>query len=124
MTIRMTRPGRSGILDWLIQRVTAVIVAAFIVAMLVWLLVTGDVTYAAWKGLFATAWMQSFTLLALLATCVHAWIGMWTVGTDYIQTGNLGKYAETLLFLYQLGCALVLIIYLLWGINILWGTDL
>ncbi len=122
MTIRISRPGRSGILDWLMQRLTAVIVAAFIVVMLVWLLLTGDVTYAAWKGLFATAWMQSFTLLALLSTCVHAWIGMWTVGTDYIQTRNQGKYAEKLLFLYQLGCTLVLIIYLLWGINILWGN--
>ena len=122
MNIQVTRLGRSGVPDWLIQRVTAVVVAAFIVVLLVWLLVTGDVTYAAWKGLFASAWMQIFTFLAVLATCIHAWIGMWTVGTDYIQTRSQGKNADTLRFLYQLGCTLVLITCLLWGINILWGN--
>ncbi|MDA0789052.1 MAG: succinate dehydrogenase, hydrophobic membrane anchor protein [Proteobacteria bacterium] len=122
MVTSVTSLGRSGVSDWLIQRVSAVIVAAYCVFLVGWILVQGGVTYAAWRSLFDSTWMQIFTLIALLATCAHAWVGVWTVGSDYLQGRLLGDGANTLRFAYQIGAVLILLGYLVWGIKILWGN--
>lgn len=122
MVTSVTSLSRSGVSDWLIQRVSAVIVAVYTVFLIGWILTSGEVTYDAWRGLFDRTWMQIFTLVTLLATCAHAWIGVWTVGSDYLQTRTLGDGANTLRFLYQIGAVLILIVYLVWGIKIMWGN--
>ncbi len=122
MGTQITTLSRNGVSDWLIQRVSAVLLALYTVILLGWVLATGDVSYAAWRALFSSAWMQVLTILALLATCAHAWIGVWTVGSDYLHTRTMGAGADGLRFFYQIGCGLIVIIYLIWGTNILWGN--
>jgi succinate dehydrogenase / fumarate reductase, membrane anchor subunit len=122
MVTQITSLSRSGVSDWLIQRVTAVILAVYTVVLLAWVLMQGEVTYAAWRALFSSTWMQVFTLVALIATCAHGWIGVWTVGSDYLRVRTLGASGDTLRFVYQIGCSLVLLVYLVWGIKILWGN--
>ena len=39
----------------------------------------------AWHALFHCAWFQIASLVALFTVSLHAWIGIWTVTTDYIK---------------------------------------
>ena len=73
----------SGFRDWMIQRVTAVVVLLYITTITLMLFL--DVPKSHWQSLFSNLWMQIITLVALLSVCWHAWIGLWTVLTDYVH---------------------------------------
>lgn len=120
MVTQVTSLGRNGVSDWLIQRVSAVVLAVYTLFLVGYLLFQ-DVGYAQWRALFDQTWMQIFTLLALLSTCAHAWIGMWTVGTDYLREHTIGRSASAWRLLYEVVCSLVLFGYLIWGVLILWA---
>ncbi len=108
-----TNIGRNGIQDWIIQRVTAYVLALYTLFLLGFF-VTTDVDYQSWSALFGQGWFKIFTLLALLSIAGHAWVGLWTVSTDYIKSA-LQR------FLFQTACVLVIFVYVVWGIQILWG---
>jgi succinate dehydrogenase / fumarate reductase membrane anchor subunit len=112
-----------GIRDWRIQRVSSVLLAAYSVLLLVVILLLPEFDFESWRELFLTTWMQIATLIALLAIALHAWVGMWTIGTDYLSSQNAGSKANRLRYLYQSICLLILIIYVIWGIRILWGNQ-
>lgn len=109
----VTNIGRNGIQDWIIQRVTAYVLALYTLFLLGFF-VTTDVDYQSWSALFGQGWFKIFTLLALLSIAGHAWVGLWTVSTDYIKSAMQR-------FLFQTGCVLVIFVYVVWGIQILWG---
>lgn len=121
MITQVTSFSRNGISDFVIQRVTAVILAAYTVLIVGFLLLNGDISHVQWVALFDQTWMQIFTLLAVLSTCAHAWIGMWTIGTDYIREHYFGTGADSIRFIYQLVCIITLLVYLIWSVKILWG---
>lgn len=111
--------GRSGLSDWLMQRVSAVILLAYFL-FIAWVVGNG-VDYDSWKMLFSQTWMRIFSLGALLSLAVHAWIGMWVVLSDYVTARLLGAAGNVLRFVLQVGCAITLFTYVVWGIQILWG---
>jgi succinate dehydrogenase / fumarate reductase membrane anchor subunit len=121
MATQITSYARNGVSDWLVQRVTAYILAVYTVVVVAYLFMQPEVTFVGWKAFMSQTWMQVFTLMALLSTCAHAWIGMWTVGTDYLREHLMGKRGNVLRTIYLIGCVLVTIIYLVWGVQILWG---
>lgn len=114
---------KSGIRDWRIQRFSSVLLAAYSVLLLGAILVMPEFDFEAWSDLFLMTWMQIATVIALLAIAAHAWIGMWTIGTDYLSSQNAGSKANRLRYVYQSICLLVLITYVIWGIRILWGNQ-
>ncbi|MBE0485128.1 succinate dehydrogenase, hydrophobic membrane anchor protein [Marinobacter sp.] len=113
MVSSVTNLGRSGVFDWLIQRVTAYVLALYTLFLLGFM-VFSDVNYETWAALFSQTWFRIFTLLALLSIGAHAWVGLWTVTTDYIK-------AMAPRFLVQALCGLTMFVYVIWGIQILWG---
>ena len=119
MVTAVTSLSRSGLSDWLVQRVTAVILLAFFVFIGVKLL--GGVSYAEWTALFATTWMKVFALLAVLSLAAHAWIGMWGVFTDYLTERLLGPRGNVLRIGLQLLTSLSLVVYVIWGVQIIWA---
>lgn len=121
MVSSVTSLGRSGVSDWLIQRVSAVVLLAYVLFLVGWVVCTGDVTYGQWQGLFAQTWMRVFSLAALLSLCAHAWIGMWTISTDYITGRFFGAAATLVRLLFQLACLAVLLLYFVWCVQILWS---
>lgn len=122
MVTQATSFSRNGVSDWIVQRVSAYVMAVYTVVLVGYVLFHGDMSYADWHGLFHSTWMQVFTLLVLVSTCAHAWVGMWTIGTDYIREHYFGAGANGIRLLYQVGCVLILICYLIWGVKILWGN--
>lgn len=119
MVTSVTSMGRSGLYDWLMQRASAVVLLAYF-AYLAVVLVAG-VDYPGWKALFEQTWMRIFSLLALLSLGVHAWVGLWCVLTDYITERLMGSKATLLRLAAQAVCAITMFVYLVWGIQILWG---
>ena len=122
MVASATNFSRSGLSDWLLQRFSAVILAAYSLCLLGTFLVYPDMDYQQWHAIFDSNAMRLFSLITLLALCGHAWIGMWTVGTDYLTSLQLGKGATFIRLVYQAGCVLLIAIYLIWGIQIFWGS--
>ena len=128
MVTSVTNLGRSGLSDWLVQRVTAIILLAY-VAFVTGVVLICEPSYQEWSTLFASLWMKVFSLAAILSLASHAWIGLWSVSTDYliervlrIKLGEgIATYANLLRWGFQAASAIVLFTYVVWGIQILWG---
>ena len=116
---------RSGLADFVTQRVSAFIMAAYTL-VLTWFFSTTDITYAAFSSFFSSTPMQIFSTMTLLSILAHAWIGLWTVGTDYIRSAHLefipglAKFSTAIRFLYQVACLLIMFIYLVWAMKLIW----
>ncbi len=121
MVTNVTNFSRSGLYDWMAQRVTAVVLAAYFIFLLGYLLLNPGLDYTQWSALFSTSWMRIFSLLALVALAIHAWVGMWTISTDYLTNMAIGKWATAVRFLFQAACGIVMFALFVWGVQILWG---
>lgn len=121
MVTSVTNLSRSGLYDWMAQRVSAVLLAAYTLFLLGYFLFNPDLTYEQWNALFSQNWMRIFSLLTLVALSVHAWVGMWTISTDYLTPMSLGKSATVVRFLFQVACGLLMFVLFVWGVQILWG---
>ena len=119
MVTSVTSMGRSGLYDWLLQRVTAVVLAAYFIFL--GLVLVQGVDYESWKALFGQTWMRVFSLMALLSLAVHAWVGLWCVLTDYLTERLMGKTGNVLRFVLQCVCGVTTFTYVVWGVQILWG---
>jgi succinate dehydrogenase / fumarate reductase, membrane anchor subunit len=117
---QVTSFSRSGLSDFVVQRVTAVIIGLYALCVLAFFVANPTVSYDVLTSFFGSAWMKIFSTLAVLATAAHAWIGMWTVGTDYIRAHYFGAHATTLRVIYQLACLTTLFIYVAVGLQIFW----
>ncbi|MFK7862868.1 MAG: succinate dehydrogenase, hydrophobic membrane anchor protein [Pseudohongiellaceae bacterium] len=122
MVTNATSLSRSGLSDWIIQRFSAVILAAYTFCILGSFLVHPEMDYQTWTAIFSSAPMQLFSLVAVFALCGHAWIGLWTITTDYLHVHHIGSFATAIRLITQAGCALITVVYLLWGIQIFWGS--
>ena len=121
MVTAVTNLGRSGLSDWVTQRVTAVILLAYVLFIGGVLFCGGELTYTAWKALFSHTFVRVFSLAALLSIAAHAWIGLWSVSTDYFTERLMGPKGNVIRLFFQAFVAIVLFTYVVWGIQILWG---
>ena len=77
--------GRSGLSNWLLQRVSALIMSAYLIFMLAYFFVNPSPSYTQWSELHSSLAMRIFSLVTILSIAAHAWIGIWCVLTDYIN---------------------------------------
>lgn len=126
MVTNVTALGRSGLADWLIQRISAVILAVYAVGMIGWFVCQSPIDYAAWHALNNCLAMRIANTLMLLALIAHAWIGIWTILTDYItvvrmDAVGIGAYATALRIAMEAVALLWLFVCLVWGAVIIWA---
>lgn len=119
---QITSFSRSGLSDWLLQRVTAVVLAAYTLFMLAYLWMHPDLNYQQWSALHSNFCMKIFNIATALSLAIHAWIGMWSVLTDYVTVRLMGPKATFLRVTFQLGMITAVLIFALWGIEIFWGA--
>ena len=112
---------QSGVTNWLVQRVSALVMIAYIVFITVYLLANPDISYAQWSELNSLLSMRLFSLLTMASIASHAWIGIWCVLTDYVTERLLGPKADIIRKVLQVCMIAVILIYLVWAIDILWG---
>lgn len=121
MVKNVTSLSRSGLSDFVLQRASAAIMALYTLCVLGFFLANPELTHAKLVGYFGSAPMLAFSTLLVLATAAHAWIGMWTVGTDYIQAHYFGAHATSFRLLYQAGCVAVIFLYVVWALQLFWS---
>lgn len=121
MVTNVTNFSRSGLFDWMAQRVSAVVLATYFILLVGFVICHPDLTYTQWHSFFANKAMRIYSLLALLCLSIHAWVGMWTITTDYLTHMALGKWATGVRFLVQAVCGMLMFVIFVWGIQILWG---
>jgi succinate dehydrogenase / fumarate reductase membrane anchor subunit len=114
MVNRVVTGAHYGLRDWIIQRVSAVVMAAYALFIAGWVLIHAPVRYEAWTRLFAGDVMRSFTLLTLLAMFYHAWVGVRDIVMDYVKPAVLRLAIHTLVIM-------ALILYVVWSVQILWA---
>ena len=114
MVKSITNLTRNGLSDWLLQRVSAVMMLVYTVFLLFFLCLHPNLQYLEWKALFVTPFMKIVSVLVLLSLLAHAWIGLWIVFTDYVKCIVVRLILQILVILLLLG-------YLIWGIMILWS---
>jgi succinate dehydrogenase / fumarate reductase membrane anchor subunit len=93
-----------GFKDWLLQRVTAVIMAIYTLVLISALLVIPS-GYDAWAGFMFHPIMKWFTILALFSLVYHAWIGARDIVMDYIKPVSVRLFLYTVIVLWLAGCA-------------------
>ena len=64
--------------------------------------------------------MMVFASLAIASLIAHTWIGMWTIGTDYLRPHYFGRVATGVRLAYQVAVGLVLLGYAAWAISVIW----
>jgi len=105
-----------GLRDWLVQRVTAVVMAVYSLMMLALVVFAPPAHYGAWKGLFAQQWFRLASLLFALSVFWHAWVGVRDILMDYVKATGTRLALQVLV-------VLSLVAYALWSIQILWSIS-
>lgn len=77
--------GKSFTQEWWLQRISATIVAAYVLLVVALLMIYGAPTYSQWQSLFANNAFKAATILALIATFYHGLIGVLHVWPDYVK---------------------------------------
>lgn len=103
----------SGTRDWVMQRISAVVLAVYSVVMVGFFLFN-QVDFLAWQHFMMSLPMRLFSLLTILALAAHAWVGMWTVLTDYVKSSAVRLVLQSFIII-------AIIVYLFWGIMIFWA---
>ena len=103
-----------GLGDWLLQRLTAVVMALYTVLALAYVVWCTPHTRADWKAMLSGGFFRLFTMLFIVALLYHAWVGMRDILMDYL-------HATGVRLAMQSAVALVLAFYLIWSASILWG---
>ena len=114
MVRRIVTGAHYGLRDWLVQRVTAVVMIVYLLLLTALLLVTSPHDYAAWKALFANPWLRIVSFLFLASLYWHAWIGMRDILMDYIHPTGIRLTLQILVILS-------LLFYGVWSVEILWS---
>jgi succinate dehydrogenase / fumarate reductase membrane anchor subunit len=105
--------GSQGLRDWVVQRVSALVLGVYLLGLAYFFLTHPALNFLEWRQLFSYLSMRVATLLFVVALAMHAWVGIWTVVTDYVKL-------PALRFVVHVAVALTLIACLIWAQLIMW----
>lgn len=100
--------------EWLLQRLTAVVMAVYTAGLAACLLWYAPASHLQWKAIFAGPVMRVATMVFFAALLYHAWVGMRDIIMDYAR-------ATSVRLLLQAAVGFALLGYLVWSAAILWG---
>ena len=108
-----TGAAHAGLIEWLIQRLTAVYLVLFVIVLV---FVAGKHTagYAEWSSWFAQPVVRWAWMLFYISALWHGWIGLRSIFLDYIKPFWL-RLSLTL------GAALLLFVQLMWAAGVLFN---
>ena len=114
MLERIVTGAHYGLRDWLIQRITAVVMVLYTLGITGYLLLQPVLDYNAWTLLFSSNVIRTFSLLFLLSVFYHAWIGVRDIVMDYVKPAAIRLFIHVMVIL-------TLLLYVIWSVQILWG---
>ena len=78
-----------GSIIWNIQRYSSLLVLSYIFYVVIFVL-RNELNFFSWSNFFLSFEIRFITTLVFLLIVTHAFIGLWTVGTDYLTNRTLG----------------------------------
>jgi len=102
-----------GLRDWLVQRVTAVLMGLFTLVVLVQVLLPGAMGYDKWAAIFAAQWMKVLTFVVIVSLAWHAWVGTRDVLMDYVKAVGMRLALQVAAIVWLVGCCG-------WAVQVLW----
>lgn len=123
MSSSVTNFSRNGVSDWIVQRATAVILGVYFVVIMAFFICNSDLDFQTWQSFMSCTAMKVATIIVLLSIAAHAWIGIWTVSSDYLIKDShlLGSVPTIVRLAFQTFCVLFLLASTLWGTLLIWG---
>ena len=97
-------PQEHGLRDWLLQRVTAVYLGCYVIYLVVHFVRQPSHSYEQWQAWISHPLMAIVSAGFILATLLHAWVGMRDVVLDYIHPVGLRLILLFLMGLLLIGC--------------------
>ena len=112
-TKRIVVGAHYGLKDWLAQRITAVILASYSIILSITFLLSGNNGFLRWSMIFQVFWVKIATLLATVAICYHAWVGVRDIWMDYIKPVSVRLALQIFTIVWLLICGI-------WVFEIMW----
>lgn len=116
MLIELLTKKYPGMRLWLAQRLSATVMAFYIMIFALILLIKQPSGYVEWMEIMSPWWWRIFSLLFLTSLVMHAWLGVRDVFKDYIANLKLRAFM-------QIVVDMLLVFYLGWSVFILWGIQ-
>ena len=113
--LKKAQASKAGINNFVVQRVSALILAAYVFTLSIFFMCCHDGSYDSWASFILSPAMRVFSIFAFVALTAHAILGMWAVITDYV------KCNKTSLIL-QVVAVSGSVLFLVWLMDILWGN--
>jgi succinate dehydrogenase / fumarate reductase, membrane anchor subunit len=102
-----------GMRDWLSQRVTAVLMALFTIALLAQVLLGGPMGYDRWAAIFSAQWMKVLSFVVFISLGWHAWVGVRDILMDYVKPVAVRLVLQVATMVWLVGC-------MGWAVQVLW----
>jgi succinate dehydrogenase / fumarate reductase membrane anchor subunit len=109
-----------GTLDFLVQRVTAIIMAIYSIILFAGILFSAEMNYETWVGLFTFTCLgipvgQLLATLAFFSLAWHAWIGVRDIWMDYVKPAGVRLLLQVLTALW-LVASVIFFAKILWSL--------
>ena len=116
-----------GSLIWRAQRYSSLIIFTYFIYVACFIFSSDIMSFDVWTNFALSPQLKIATSLIFMLLLLHAFIGLWTVGTDYLTTrtlgflnGSLGRKAKLLRSLYYLLFVLMGLLYITVILYTLW----
>ena len=100
--------------DWLVQRITAVVMGLYTLLILGLLMWHGGLDHAAWKATLSNEPFRLTTFVFMVSLLWHAWVGIRNIAMDYIKPFWVRVTFDSIVIGLLVG-------YTGWTIQVLWG---
>lgn len=119
-TKRLVVGAHYGTKDFIVQRITAVIMAVYTLVLFFGYIFTPVMNFQGWRNLFTFTcfgWPlgQLLAVLAFLSLAWHAWVGIRDILMDYVRSAGLRLGLESLAVLWVVG-SVVYFAKILWSL--------
>jgi len=113
MKTRIIVGAHYGLKDWLAQRVTAVVMAAYTLLIVVAVMGGAVVSRASWQAFMSHGIVRFLTFIFIVSLGYHAWVGVRDIWMDYVKPVGIRLTLHVLTLLALVG-------YAGWAIQIIW----
>lgn len=103
----------NGVYEWIIVRLSAIIIAFYCITLCSFIALTKNLSYTQWYTFFNSNVIKIFNFIILLLVLAHTWIGLRHILEDYIKSITLRRFVIGL-------ASMILYIYFLLGTIIIW----
>ena len=116
-----------GSLIWNAQRYSSIFILCYLIYIVSFFISENNINFFTWSNFFLSFETRFITSITFILILVHSFIGLWTVGTDYLTKRTLGflnkplaRYANIFRNMYSFAFSLLGVVYLLTILYIIW----